>query len=129
MSRRKKIKALDLTNEIRKIYESYSEELKEGIQKIVIEYTEKIISEIKRTAPRSDRSGVIHLADSFDYEIRKDVDNFMTTIYSPDRGFIAHFVEYGSVKNVPKPFMRPAFDKYVPQMENEIKNFIEKAGG
>lgn len=78
-----------------------------------------IVELIKNNAPRSgNRSEKMALADSF---IILKQDEFNNIIFSEDKGYIAHFLEFGTIKQPAQPFMRPAFDSVIPAMEQNIK--------
>jgi len=56
------------------------------------------------------------------------------TIYNKEKPGLVHLLEFGHAKvdggRVPAiPHLRPAYDKYVPEMERKIKKIIKDGGG
>ena len=88
---------------------------------------------IKENAPRSSINHE-HLGDSFLKESFGSGVNKTIVIYSKSKGHIVHLIELGykhrSGKMVPaRPFMRPAYDEFSPNMLEEIQKIIERGGG
>lgn len=80
--------------------------------------SEKLLDEIEKTAPRSGSGKGIPLVESFTIF---NENEFTNIIYSKSKSHIIHFVEFGTTNQAAQPFMRPAFEKIIPEMENNIK--------
>ena len=110
----------------------YGDEVKEQSLKSLDETADKILNYIISNCPRSD-SGSVHLADTF---IKTEVGNGLNKVIyisSKSKGRLVHLVELGfkhrSGKHVAaRPFLRPAYDTFTPEMLEEIKNIIRNGG-
>ena len=118
-------------DEIYKLIQEYSEDVKSKLEKELDNTANKIIEYLKQNAPRS--GGRNALADSFIKHSQGEGIHKVITIYSKQKGRIIHLIEFGykhrSGKYVgPRPFMRPSFDKLTPEMLKNIKKIIEEGG-
>lgn len=121
----------NLGSRLSSIVSSYAEEVRDEAMAQLEVTADKIIDYIKANCPKSD-GGSNHLADSFTKtEVGSGVNK---TIYisSSTKGRLVHLIELGfkhrSGKQVPaRPFMRPAYETFTPQMLEDIKTII--AGG
>ena len=111
-----------------KIVEEYADEVSEEVVKTLEHTADEILSYIASNCPKTD-SGSEHLADSF---IKTEVGNGVNkTIFisSKTKGRLVHLIELGfkhrSGKHVAaRPFMRPAYDTFTPEMLEDIKQII-----
>lgn len=111
-----------------KMVEEYADEVSEEVIKTLDHTADKILSYIASNCPKTD-SGSEHLADSF---IKTEVGsgvNKTIFISSKTKGRLVHLIELGfkhrSGKHVAaRPFMRPAYDTFTPEMLEDIKQII-----
>ena len=118
----------DTSNALFELISLYTEDVKSALRLLIEQYASLIIDEIARTAPLGTRATELHLRDSFFYDTDATVDNLVATIFSPEKGHITHFLEFGTIKMPPQPFMRKAYQKYVPEMQDKIKKIIQRGG-
>ncbi len=122
------------------------DKLNAAIEKSVVEYTDEVVQQIEmsldKTADeiidyireKAPRSGMRNaLADSFVKESYGEGANKIVVISSKTKSGLVHLVEFGfkhrSGKVVAaRPFMRPAFESLSPQMLEEIRQIIIRAG-
>lgn len=116
------VKLTDLISE-------YASEVQEDILKRFDETANEILDYIFSNCPRGD-GGSNHLADSF---VKTEVGsglNKIIYISSKTKGRLVHLIELGfkhrNGKHVPaRPFMRPAYDTFTPEMLEDIKSIIK----
>lgn len=114
------------------LIKEYTDDVKNGLEKTLDETAKEILEYVKKNCPRSN-SGSKHLADSF---IITEIGGGATkTIYisSSTKGRLVHLVELGfkhkSGKFVEaRPFMRPAYETFTPDMLEDIKTIIRNGG-
>src|SRR5574344_1061502 len=102
---------------------SYTDEVIKELEAKLDETAEKILEYIKSNAPRSGQKD--GLADDF---VKADVGsgvNKTIVIYGKEKGMLVHLIEFGfmhrSGKYVnPRPFLRPAYDTFTPNMLEDI---------
>lgn len=87
-----------------------------------------ILDYIQKYCPKSS-GGSKHLSDTFVKTVFGDGKDKVIYISSQEKGRLVHLVELGfkhrGGKHVaPRPFMRPAYDKFTPQMLEVIKRII-----
>ena len=116
---------------ILELVEEYTDDIIVKMGKVLDETADKALAYIKSNAPRSGRTD--GFADSFVAVQQGDGINKTITIYSSKKGRLTHLLEFGfthrSGKFVsPKPFMRPAFDTFTPEMLSDIIKIIESGG-
>ena len=114
------------------LIKDYADDVKEGLEDRLDETAKQILDYIKSNCPRSD-SGTNHLADSFILTTVGSGVNKTIYISSGTKGRLVHLVELGfkhiSGKHVEaRPFMRPAYETFTPQMLEDIKNIIQRGG-
>ena len=114
------------------LIKDYSDDVKEGLEDRLDETAKQILDYIKSNCPRSD-SGTNHLADSFILTTVGSGVNKTIYISSGTKGRLVHLVELGfkhiSGKHVEaRPFMRPAYETFTPEMLEDIKKIIERGG-
>lgn len=113
---------------IASIVESYTKDVKVEAEEVLDKTADDVLSYVRNNCPRTD-SGGNHLADSF---IKTEVGSGVNkTIYisSKTKGPLVHLIELGfkhkSGKHVAaRPFMRPAYDEFTPQMLEDIRRII-----
>ena len=118
----------NLTENISSIISEYSIEVQnKAIEKLNLT-ADKIIDYIKANCPKSS-NGTNHLSDSFiKTEVGKGL-NKIIYISSNTKGRLVHLIELGfkhrSGKFIPaRPFLRPAYDTFTPEMLEEIHKII-----
>ena len=114
------------------LIKDYADDVKEGLEDRLDETARQILDYIKSNCPRSD-SGTNHLADSFILTTVGSGVNKTIYISSGTKGRLVHLVELGfkhiSGKHVEaRPFMRPAYETFTPEMLEDIKKIIERGG-
>ena len=114
------------------LIKDYADDVKEGLEDRLDETAKQILDYIKSNCPRSD-SGTNHLADSFILTTVGRGVNKTIYISSGTKGRLVHLVELGfkhiSGKHVEaRPFMRPAYETFTPEMLEDIKKIIERGG-
>ncbi len=117
-----------LTPAIEKAVKTYSKEVELAIVERLEYAADQILDYIKDNAPRTPWTKE-HLGDSFIKESHGDGVNKTIVIYSRTKGSIVHLVELGfrhrSGKHVPaRPFLRPAYDMFTPEMLEDMKRII-----
>ena len=117
---------------ISNLIKDYADDVKEGLEDRLDETAKQILDYIKSNCPRSD-SGTNHLADSFILTTIGSGVNKTIYISSGTKGRLVHLVELGfkhiSGKHVEaRPFMRPAYETFTPEMLEDIKKIIERGG-
>src|SRR5574344_436090 len=124
----KNVQLAEVGDEIGSIVNEYALKVNLGIDALLDETADKIIDYIKAHAPRS--GGKDPLADSFVKEIYGEGTNRIVIIYSRSKGTLIHLLEFGfrhrSGKQVEaKPFMRPAYDTFTPEMLEDMNEIIK----
>jgi hypothetical protein len=114
------------------IIENYSDDVKADVEKKLDETASEVLNYIKENCPRSG-NGNNHLADSFILTTVGSGANKTIFISSGTKGRLVHLVELGfkhkSGKFVmARPFMRPAYETFTPEMLEEIKQIIRNGG-
>ena len=114
------------------LIKEYSDDIKDGLEDRMDQTAKEILEYIKKNCPRSD-SGSNHLADSFILTTVGSGANKTIYISSGTKGRLVHLVELGfkhkSGKHVEaRPFMRPAYETFTPQMLEDIKKIIQRGG-
>ena len=114
------------------LIKNFTDDVKDGLEDRLDQTANEILEYIKKNCPRSD-SGANHLADSFILTIVGSGANKTIYISSGTKGRLVHLVELGfkhiSGKHVEaRPFMRPAYETFTPQMLEDIKKIIQRGG-
>lgn len=114
------------------LIKEFSDDVKDGLEDRLDQTAKEILEYIKKNCPRSD-SGSNHLADSFILTTVGSGANKTIYISSGTKGRLVHLVELGfkhkSGKHVEaRPFMRPAYETFTPQMLEDIKKIIQGGG-
>ncbi|MFH5880886.1 HK97 gp10 family phage protein [Liberiplasma polymorphum] len=118
-----------LSNEIMDIINEYSNEVKKELESLLDKTATKVLDYVIKNAPRSGRRNA--MADTFTTATLGEGINKTVVIYSKTKGRMIHFIEFGfkhrNGKFIPaRAFMRPAFDRFTPEMLDEIKKIIER---
>lgn len=118
----------ELTLKIDEIVTRYSKEVEDKISDILERTADSIVDYIKSHAPKSGH-GNVHLADSFVKQSFGSGSDKRIVIYSEKKGRLVHLIEFGYRHRSgafvsARPFMRPAYDGFVPAMLEEIKSVI-----
>ena len=117
----------NMTVKISELIQKYTDEVKKEAIDELDKTADEILDYIKTNAPRGKSN--THLADSFvKTEIGSGVNKVMY-ISSKTKSRLVHLIELGfkhrSGRHVAaKPFLRPAYDKFTPEMLEEIKKII-----
>lgn len=122
---------VDLTNlheSLGEIISSYADDVKQLAENKLDETADKILDYIIKNCPRSNLTGE-HLATSFVKTISGKNEQKVIYISSKTKSGLVHLIELGfrhrSGKQVQaKPFLRPAFDSFTPQMLDDIRKII-----
>lgn len=114
------------------LIKDFTDDVKDGLEDRLDETAKQIVDYIKNNCPRSN-GGSNHLADSFILTTVGSGANKVIYISSGTKGRLVHLVELGfkhkSGKHVEaRPFMRPAYETFTPQMLEDIKNIIQRGG-
>lgn len=115
-----------------KFVEEYASGVKEDVVKRLDETADAILEYIASHCPKTD-TGDKHLADSF---VKTEVGSGVNkTVYisSKTKGRLVHLVELGfkhrsGVHVAARPFMRPAYDTFTPEMLEDIRRIISGGG-
>lgn len=78
----------------------------------------RIVRSLPMQAPRKE-SG--NLQNSVDYQLEETKDNITIKIFCADSAPYALYLEYGTAKTLPRPFMLPTLNKYALILKEEIK--------
>jgi len=116
---------------ISELVEAYTDEIKRGMEKVLDDTSVKVLNYIQSKAPRSGQA--YGFADSFIAVPEGEGINKRIAIYSSNKGRLTHLLEFGFTHRGgkfvgPRPFMRPAFDAFAPDMLEQIKAIIERGG-
>ncbi|NLA83037.1 MAG: hypothetical protein GX854_00615, partial [Clostridiales bacterium] len=98
----------------------------------VDETAKNIKEEIQKSSAWKDRTGEYRKGWTIKKENRKG--EIVRIIYNKDKPGLIHLLEFGHVKRgggrvAGRPHVQPAYEKYVPQMEQNIEDIIKKGGG
>lgn len=121
----------ELGLKISELVNEYTDDIKIAMEKVLDDTAVKVLQYIKSKAPRSGQSE--GFADSFVALPEGEGLNKKIAIYSSTKGRLTHLLEFGFTHRGgkfvgPRPFMRPAYDAFAPDMLEQIKNIIEKGG-
>lgn len=114
------------------IIQDYAEEVNESVSNKLDETANEILDYIKKNCPRSSY-GSRHLADSFILTTIGSGASKVIYISSATKGRLVHLIELGFRHRngkylAARPFMRPAYDTFTPQMLEAIKAIIKRGG-
>mgnify|MGYP001260787694 CR=1 FL=1 len=126
---RKFIKPEEMGVEISKLIGEYTKEVSESIEKEIDSTAKDMLREIRATAPK--KTG--KYAKGF--AIKKDNlgGNATRIIYNKRKPGLVHLLELGHSKVgggrvSARPHLRPAYDKFEPQMTKNIERIIRNGG-
>ena len=116
---------------IGELVDEYTEDIKAAMEKVLDQTSQKVLDYIQNKAPRSGHAN--GFADSF---VALPIGSGVTktiAIYSEKKGRLTHLLEFGFTHRGgkfvgPRPFMRPAFDAFAPEMLEQVKAIIERGG-
>lgn len=116
---------------ISELVEAYTDEIKREMEKVLDDTSVKVLNYIQSKAPRSGQA--YGFAESFVAVPEGEGINKRIAIYSSNKGRLTHLLEFGFTHRGgkfvgPRPFMRPAFDAFAPDMVEQIKSIIERGG-
>ena len=119
----------NLTVELSKLLQNYTQDVSIAIEEEIDKTAKLVLDEVKRTSPV--KTGKYKKGWKIKKEDRKG--EVVRIIYNKDKGSIVHLLELGHAKRgggrvSERPHMRPAYDKYVPQMEKNIETIIKNGG-
>ena len=78
----------------------------------------RIVRSLPMQAPRKE-SG--NLQNSVDYLLEENKDSLIIKVFCADSAPYALYLEYGTNKTAPRPFMLPTLNKYALILKEEIK--------
>lgn len=121
----------ELGIEISELVEAYTEDIKLAMEKVLDDTAVKVLEYIQSKAPRSGQA--YGFAESFVAVPEGEGINKRIAIYSSNKGRLTHLLEFGFTHRggkfvSPRPFMRPAYDTFAPDMIEAIKSIIERGG-
>ena len=116
---------------ISELVESYADNVIKEMEKVLDETADKVLAYIQSKAPKSGQA--YGFAESFVAIPEGEGINKRIAIYSSTKGRLTHLLEFGFTHRGgkfvgPRPFMRPAFDAFAPDMVEKIKSIIERGG-
>jgi hypothetical protein len=119
----------ELAAELTQTIQEYTEDVSKAVDKKVSSTGTKVKREIKQNSPRD--SG--EYADGWSRKTNRKGGSTEVTIYNKEKPSLTHLLEFGHAKvgggRVPGiPHIRPAYDKFVPQMEKDIEKIIKSGG-
>ena len=119
----------ELGLKIGELINDYTDDIKKEMEKVLDSTAEKALIYIQEKAPRSGNTD--GFADSFVTLTEGEGINKTISIYSKTKGRLTHLLEFGFTHRGgkfvgPRPFMRPAFDAFSPDMLEQIKTIIER---
>lgn len=115
-----------------KFVEEYASGVKEDVVNRLDETADAILEYIASHCPKTD-TGSEHLADSFVKTEFGSGVNKTVYISSKSKGRLVHLVELGfkhrsGVHVAARPFMRPAYETFTPEMLEDIRKIIQGGG-
>lgn len=121
----------ELGLKIGELVSEYTEDVKEAMEKVLDQTADQVLEYIRTKAPRSGQSD--GFADSFIAVPIGSGINKTIAIYSEKKGRLTHLLEFGFTHRGgkfvgPRPFMRPAFDAFAPEMLEQVKSIIGRGG-
>ena len=106
----------------KKIAQNIAIEMKQEIKDIldipVSKNGARIVRSLPMQAPRKE-SG--NLQNSVDYLLEENEDNLTIEVFCSDSAPYALYLEYGTPKTAPRPFMLPTLNKYALILKEETK--------
>lgn len=118
-----------LAAEITKAVREYTEDVTEAIEQKVDEVADQVLKEVKSTAPK--RTGKYRRG--FVKTNRDGPGRVRRFVWNRRRYMLVHLLEFGHAKRgggrvAGRPHLRPAYDKYVPKLIEEIRKIIKNGG-
>lgn len=117
----------EMPDKISSIIDDYEKGKMEEIEAVMEKTALKMIEDIKANAPRGKSKEPMR--DSFTYQKQGEGGNLIVTIYSKSKGRLLHLIEFGFIHRSgvfvsARPFLRPAYEKYIEEMVNKIKTIL-----
>lgn len=113
---------LDLKKAQKQIAQNIGAEMKQEIKNIldipVSKNGARIVRSLPMQAPRKE-SG--NLQNSVDYLLEENKDSLIIKVFCADSAPYALYLEYGTDKTAPRPFMLPTLNKYALILKEETK--------
>ena len=118
--------------EIANAIADYTEDVVVAIEEEIDNTAEKVKEEIQSSSAWKDRTGEYRKGWTIKKENRKG--EAVRIIYNKNKPGLVHLLEFGHAKRgggrvAGRPHVQPAYEKYVPQMEQNIEDIIKKGGG
>jgi hypothetical protein len=118
-----------LAIELSQAVKDYTEDVQRAIDKEVRSTASKVKNEIKQNSPKETGE----YANGWTQKTSRKNDSTEVTIYNKKKSQLTHLLEFGHAKvNGGRvsaiPHIRPAYDKFVPEMESNIKKIIKSGG-
>lgn len=118
-----------LAAEITKAIQEYTEDVSEAIEQKVDEVADDVLKEVKSTAPKRTgkyRRGFVKTNRDGPGQVRRFV-------WNRRRYMLVHLLEFGFAKRgggrvAGRPHLRPAYDKHVPRLLEDIRRIIRNGG-
>lgn len=128
------ISAEELGIELEKIVSEYTEDVQEAIEEEIDKTAELMLKDIKTSTAWTDRTkGAKGYRKGFRIKKGGKFGYATRTIYNKNKPGLVHLLELGHAKKgggrvSERPHLRPAYDKYAPQMEKNIEKIIKRGG-
>lgn len=118
-----------LAAEITKAVQEYTEDVSVAIERKVDEVAEKVLQEVKQTAPK--RTGKYR--NGFVKTSRDAPGRTRRIVWNRRHYMLVHLLEFGHAKRgggrvAARPHMRPAYDRHAAKLPDEIKRIIRNGG-
>lgn len=118
-----------LADEIIKAVREYTEDVSEAVEKKVDEVADQVLEEVKRTAPK--RTGKYRRG--FVKTNRDEPGRVRRFVWNRRHYMLVHLLEFGHAKRgggrvAARPHLRPAYDKHVPKLLDDIRRIIRNGG-
>lgn len=124
------VNIIDLADEITRAIREYTQDVSEGIDRVVDKTSRDALAEVKHLAPR--RCG--NYAEGFVGMNKSLPGNRRYVVWNPKYYRLVHLLEHGHAKAngvgrvAGKPHMGPAEARHVMTMPDRIKRVIENGG-
>ena len=96
-------------------------EQKKAVDNVLAAGAQRMVSDVKSSIPKN--TGVT--AAAYKYALRKgpvspvlDGPNTFHKVFFSENDHVAYFLEFGTTKMAPRPFLRPAYNRHIPQIKN-----------
>lgn len=106
---------------LQKRLDKLDKEGKRAVAKAINAHAKKIVKGAKERTPTT---GTGRLKKSIRITKRAKPTRPVANVHAT--AFYAHFVEFGTIKMSPQPFMGPAFDEVADQIDDEIESILDR---